>query len=96
MDLEVETETDVAREDLEMKTMYIPRDLDKENDEFRRKLGFFADQFLFSQTQTSVFLKSLSEAFINHQASQAPSEEEQVDELVNEGDSDNMDVTLGR
>ena len=76
-----------------MKTQYIPRDLDKESDEFREGLGFFADEFLFAQMQTSVFLNSLTETMNPKKA--PPSEEGEIDELVGEGDDDSVqDVTM--
>ena len=52
----------VAKDELEQKTMYVPRDLDKQPGELREKLGFFNEEFLFSPTQSTVFMKSLWEA----------------------------------
>ena len=50
-----------SAEELEKKTMYIPRELEGQSEEFRQKLGFFQDEFLFTPTQMNVFLKSLGE-----------------------------------
>ena len=74
----------MPREELEQKIMYTPRDLDKHTDEFRQKLGFFGEVFLFTPSQSNVFMRSLADALAPRPSS---SQDEQMDNTTN-GQSD--------
>ena len=56
--------------------------LDKETEQFRERLDFFAESFIFSRDQMSVFFKTLGERLA---ATLAENEtEEEVEAMVNE------------
>lgn len=40
---------------------YLPKELDKEPEEFRAGLGFLADNFTFERTQLSLFMRTMHE-----------------------------------
>lgn len=73
--------------------MYIPRDLDKQPEEFRQRLQFFSEEFLFTPSQLSVFLRTLAEQLgqtmvVDDEGGQGDQSgyPNETDELMEEGD----------
>ncbi|GJE96444.1 hypothetical protein PsYK624_126410 [Phanerochaete sordida] len=50
-----------SRDELEAKCQYWPLNLERESREFRQRLDFFKESFIFSRDQMSVFVKTLGE-----------------------------------
>ncbi|KAJ3548156.1 hypothetical protein NM688_g5330 [Phlebia brevispora] len=69
-----------SQEELEAKTMYIPRDLDKQPPETVKRLDFFKDQFLFTPSQLSVFHRTLADRLSKTAPSVGNSQETPVNE----------------
>lgn len=68
-----------SRDQLEAKCQFWPMNLEMETPEFREKLDFFADSFVFSREQMGIFIKTLTEKLV---ATTTESEDD-VEEIVN-------------
>ena len=67
-----------SRDELEAKCQYWPLNLENETAEFRERLDFFRESFIFSRDQMSVFMKTLGERLAATQGE----EEEEAEEMV--------------
>lgn len=70
-----------SREELEAKCQYWPLNLELESAEFRERLDFFRESFIFSRDQMSVFIKTLGERLA---ATQPSEDEDEVDQIIDE------------
>lgn len=86
-----ETDSDevTSQDELEQKTMYIPLDLHMQKPELLERLGFFTEQFLFTPSQMTVFLRTLQDCL-----NKKDDEVDQLHEDQSEKDDDTVEVMV--
>lgn len=68
-----------SRDELEAKCQYWPLSLELESPEFRERLDFFRESFIFSRDQMNVFMKTLGERLA---ATQGGEDDDEVEEII--------------
>lgn len=69
-----------SKDELQAKCHYWPLNLDKETPQFKERLDFFSDSFLFSRDQLYTFMRTLSERLAGTQSDDET--EDEVEELI--------------
>ncbi|EKM55052.1 uncharacterized protein PHACADRAFT_208581 [Phanerochaete carnosa HHB-10118-sp] len=70
-----------SRDELEAKCQYWPLNLELESAQFRERLDFFRESFVFSRDQMSVFIRTLGARLA---ATQSNEDEEEIDQIIDE------------